>query len=62
VGAENRAITLDLRYRGMATCSLARARHKTLLLLFGDELPPLVAPLANLASVGPPTQIPRLAG
>ena len=29
---------------------LTRARHKTLLLLFGDGLPPLVAPLANLAS------------
>lgn len=41
---------------------LTRARHKTLLLLFGDGLPPLVAPLANLASTGPPAQIPYLAG
>jgi DNA helicase II / ATP-dependent DNA helicase PcrA len=32
---------------------LTRARHKTLVLLFGDGLPPLVAPLANLASPTP---------
>jgi DNA helicase-2/ATP-dependent DNA helicase PcrA len=38
---------------------LTRARHKTLLLLFGDVLPPLVAPLASLASAGPPVLIPR---
>ena len=41
---------------------LTRARHKTLLLLFGDGLPPLIAPLANLASAGPSARIPRLAG
>ena len=32
---------------------LTRARHKTLLLLFGDSLPALVAPLAHLASSRP---------
>jgi DNA helicase-2/ATP-dependent DNA helicase PcrA len=32
---------------------LTRARHKTVLLLFGDGLPDLVAPLANLASPTP---------
>jgi DNA helicase II / ATP-dependent DNA helicase PcrA len=32
---------------------LTRARHKTLVLLFGDGLPSLVAPLANLASPTP---------
>jgi DNA helicase-2/ATP-dependent DNA helicase PcrA len=31
---------------------LTRARHKTILLLFGDGLPALVAPLASLASPG----------
>lgn len=41
---------------------LTRARHKTLLLLFGDDLPPLVASLADLASAGPPARIPHLAG
>lgn len=41
---------------------LTRARHKTLLLLFGGGLPPLVAPLADLASTEPPAPIPRLAG
>jgi DNA helicase-2/ATP-dependent DNA helicase PcrA len=41
---------------------LTRARHKTLLLLFGDGLPPLVAPLADLASAGAPARMPRLAG
>ena len=41
---------------------LTRARHKTILLLFGGGLPPLVAPLANLASAGRPARIPRLAG
>jgi DNA helicase-2/ATP-dependent DNA helicase PcrA len=41
---------------------LTRARHKTLLLLFGNVLPPLVAPLASLASAGPPALIPRPAG
>jgi DNA helicase-2/ATP-dependent DNA helicase PcrA len=33
---------------------LTRARHKTLLLLFGTDLPPLVAPLARLESPSPP--------
>jgi DNA helicase-2/ATP-dependent DNA helicase PcrA len=33
---------------------LTRARHKTRLLLFGKSLPPLVAPLANLASARQP--------
>jgi DNA helicase II / ATP-dependent DNA helicase PcrA len=32
---------------------LTRARNKTLLLLFGTDLPALVAPLASLASSGP---------
>lgn len=41
---------------------LTRARHKTLLLLFGDVLPPLVAPLASLESAGPSALIPRPAG
>jgi DNA helicase-2/ATP-dependent DNA helicase PcrA len=41
---------------------LTRARHKTLLLLFGDVLPPLVAPLASYASAGPTALVPRPAG
>jgi DNA helicase-2/ATP-dependent DNA helicase PcrA len=40
---------------------LTRARHKTLLLLFGDGLPPLVAPLANLASARPSALTPHSA-
>ncbi len=38
---------------------LTRARHKTLLVLFGGGLPPLVAPLANLAPARPPALGPR---
>ena len=41
---------------------LTRARHKTLLLLFGGGLPPLVAPLANLAPARSPALGPRPAG
>ena len=41
---------------------LTRARHKILLLLFGDVLPPPVAPLANLTSSGPSALIACPAG
>ena len=41
---------------------LTRARHKTLLLLFGDSLPPLVEPLADLKSARPPALTAHSAG